>query len=98
MSLTQILPARKSEDLLSPLVSTFLIVLLLFYVDEGYYNFNWMADWGNWFVFGIYVLIIFPVQWAVSHFIFHKLSGWKKTAAMVGVTFPASILFIWLVF
>lgn len=36
--------------------------LFLFYIDEGYYNFQWMKSWGNWIVLIIYAGIIFLVQ------------------------------------
>ena len=97
MPLTQSLPNHKEVDLLSPFVSTLIIVMFLFFIDEGYYDFRWMAEWGNWMVFSIYLLIFFPVQWLISHFIFNKLTGWKKTAAMVGFTVPATLLLLWFV-
>jgi hypothetical protein len=98
MPLTQSLAHRKEEDLLTPFLAALLIVLFLFYIDEGYYNFRWMMDWGNWFVFGLYMLIFFPIQWAISHFAFRRLEGWKKLAAMVGIGLPATFVFFWLVF
>jgi len=97
MQQTQTLATPRSEDLISPLISTIVIVLFLFYIDEGYYNFKWMAEWGNWLVFGIYLLIFYPIQWAISHFLFSGIFGWKKAAALVGLTIPSSFLFFWLI-
>jgi hypothetical protein len=96
MSQTQSLPARQSEDLVSPLISALLIVMFLFFIDEGYYDFRWMKDPGNWFVFMIYMIIFFPVQWGISHFVFSRLAGWKKTAALVGITIPLALILFWL--
>lgn len=92
------LPLRKTEDLISPLISAIFIVMFLFFIDEGYYDFRWMKEPGNWVVFVVYMLIFFPVQWGISHFVFHKLNGWKKTAAMVGISLPLSLLLLWIVF
>ncbi len=98
MSQTQTLQARKQEDLISPLISAFLIVMFLFFIDEGYYDFRWMKDSGNWLVFVIYMIIFFPIQWGISHFVFSKLTGWKKTAALVGISILLSLFLLWLVF
>lgn len=95
MSQSQTLQSRKSEDLITPLISAFLIVMFLLFIDEGYYDFRWMKDAGNWFVFGIYMIIFFPVQWGISHFIFGQLTGWKKIGAMVGLSIPLSLLLLW---
>ena len=40
-------------------ISSVLIVLFLFFIDEGYYSFNWVSDIRIWFLFGIYLAIIF---------------------------------------
>ncbi len=92
------LPLRKAEDLISPLISAFLIVMFLFFIDEGYNDFRRMKDPGNWIVFVIYMIIFFPIQWGISHFVFYRLTGWQKTAAMVGISIPLSLIFLWLVF
>ena len=98
MPITQTLPRRKEVDFNSPLVSTFIIVMFLFFIDEGYYDFRWMKEWGNWLVFVIYMIIFLPIQWLISQFLFARINGWKKTAAMVGLTVPVTLLLIWLVF
>ena len=40
-------------------IGTTFLVLFMFYIDEGFYNFNWMREPGAWFVFAIYWNIIF---------------------------------------
>jgi hypothetical protein len=98
MPLTQSLPAQRNHDVISPLISALIIVLFLFFIDEGYYDFRWMKDWGNWIVFGMYSLIFFPIQWIISHYVFGKLTGWVKVACMVLISVPASVLSFWLLF
>lgn len=98
MSQTQTLQARKPEDLISPLISALLIVMFLFFIDEGYYDFRWMKDPGNWVVFVIYMIIFFPIQWGISHFLLRKFEGWQKVATMVLLGIPSTLLFFAIVF
>ena len=95
MDQTQVLTDSRKSEILLPLVSAFIIVNFLFFIDEGYYDFRWMAEWGNWLAFFIYMVIFFPVQLLISHFFFRALSGWKKIVAMIGVTLPVIFLLIW---
>lgn len=44
------------------LLSAVLITLFLFFIDEGYYNFNWTSNVGSWMVFFIYTGVIFVAQ------------------------------------
>ncbi|HEY3387245.1 MAG TPA: hypothetical protein VGK46_12090 [Saprospiraceae bacterium] len=97
MDQTQVLSDSRKSEILLPLFSAFLIVNFLFFIDEGYYDFRWMAEWGNWLVFGIYMIMFFPIQWGISHFLFPRLTGWKKIAALVGLTLPLTILLFWIV-
>lgn len=58
-------------------IATLLIVLFLFYIDEGYYDFRWMLEWGNWVVFIIYLMIVFPLMWMLAFLFTRRLRGWK---------------------
>ncbi len=98
MPLTQSVTDQRNQDLISPLISSLIIVLFLFFIDEGYYDFRWMKEWGSWIVFVMYMIILFPVQWAISHFIFRDFNGWKKTVAMICISIPVSLIFFWIVF
>ena len=49
-----------------PLWVSLILTLFLFFIDEGYYDFRWMKDLGNWFVFVIYVVGIYAVLLAVT--------------------------------
>ena len=83
---------------LAPLASTLGIILCLFYIDEGYYDFHWMANVGNWVVFFIYFIIMLPVQVGISEFVFRRAVGRRKLLIMVGVSMPATILLLMVVF
>lgn len=39
-----------------------IITQILFFIDEGYYDFRWVKSWGNWVVYVIYVSVI----WGLS--------------------------------
>ncbi len=46
----------------------FISTQFLFFIDEGYYDFRWMKDPGNWFVFIFYLMFLF-----IPQFIVHRL-------------------------
>ena len=48
-----------------PLWISFLVTNFLFFIDEGYNDFRWMKDAGNWVVFFMYVVGIYAVLLAV---------------------------------
>lgn len=54
-----------------------LITFALFFVDEGFFNFQWMRNGGNWIVFGIYFLILFSGQ-LITYVIISKILHWQK--------------------
>ena len=55
-----------------------LVALFLFFIDEGYYNFNWMLDIGNWIVFVVYVLMISFSSLVFHEIILRKYKGRRK--------------------
>lgn len=88
--------SRRIEPEIAAMITTFLVVNFLFFIDEGYYDFRWMMDWGNWVVFAIYFIIGYPIFWSASKFLFKRLEGWKKLIADVGVAVVllAGVLFL----
>lgn len=67
-----------------------IFTFILFYIDEGYYDFRWMKEWGNWIVFLLYVGLIYVFQE-----IFFGLIIQKIRAMIFGVS-TALISLIWL--
>lgn len=53
--------------------SAFLITLLLGFIDEGYYNFNWMMDLGSVMALFIYMIIILACEILFYNVIFGKI-------------------------
>jgi len=56
---------------------------VLFFIDEGYYNFNWMTNIGNWIAFIIYVSAIFLGQLLFSKLLLKNYHGLGKTLISV---------------
>lgn len=49
----------------TPLWISLLVTNILFFIDEGYNDFRWMKDPGNWLVFLIYMIGIYAVLLAI---------------------------------
>jgi hypothetical protein len=63
------------RSILIMFLSALVVTLFLFYIDEGFYNLNWMTDLGNWVAFGIYISLIF-----CSQFVVYQLFSWYKVS------------------
>lgn len=61
------------------------VTLFLFFIDEGYYNFNWMVDAGNWLAFFLYVVLLFTGQLLLIRLLFrHNFSRLGATVQHTG--------------
>lgn len=96
----QKITTRKGQwpDIIAGFINAILITFVLVYIDEGLYNFDWMKDPGNWFMCGIYILIIFPSQYLMSKYLFGSLDGYKKVAYVSLLGFPLTLFLLWLLF
>jgi hypothetical protein len=56
-----------------------LITMYLFYLDEGYYNFYWMRNFGNWILFLIYGSFLLFGQLLVKRFMLASYTGLLQT-------------------
>ena len=67
------------------LTTAVLLALFLAYIDEGYYNFNWMLNWDNWIAFIIYVALFWAflllISKAVNRIFKGSLQIWLSTFA-----------------
>jgi len=52
----------ETKKYILPLLISIVITLFLFYIDEGFYNFKWMLNVGNWIAFLVYVAAIYIAQ------------------------------------
>lgn len=83
----EVLSAPKKSPLKSILISNITVVLLLFFIDEGAFNFRWMSQPGNWFAFFIYFSGIFLCQYFVYAVILRKYKGKEKNlyTSLIGI-------------
>lgn len=48
------------------LIISAVLTLYMFYLDEGYFSFQWMKSFGNWIIYFVYVAIIFLIQFGIG--------------------------------
>jgi hypothetical protein len=92
---TLTIPKKPSLFLINLLVA-FVVTTILFFIDDGYYNFNWTLHLLNWVFFVIYIVSIFLGQTLTEKFILKKYSGKNKTilTSLIGVPLGIALLFI----
>ena len=79
-------------------ISTVAIVMFLFYIDEGYYDFRWMRNAGNWLMFVVYLAFVFPIQWLLAGML-GRLAGKRRSIVIVSLlTLLADSLILGLIF
>lgn len=84
------------------LIISAVLTLYLFYIDEGYFSFQWMKSFGNWIIYIVYVAIIFLIQFGIGSlvsFITSKLISDKykqRTFLFAGIT--PIVVFLFLLF
>lgn len=64
-------------------ITSLIICFFLAYIDEGYYDFRWMKNIGNWIAITIYVSVLFTLQLVCYHVFFRKLKRRGKTSLSV---------------
>ncbi len=47
-------------------INSFLITQFLFFIDEGFYDFRWMANTGNWLVFAFYFIVLTIILYIIN--------------------------------
>lgn len=75
-------------------INSFLITQFLFFIDEGYYNFRWMTNVGNWMVFGVYFVALTGILYLIN-FGLSKIKTNENIILGVNlIIFPALLLLI----
>lgn len=67
------------------IISAIIVTLVLLYIDEGYYNFSWMSNIGNWIVGSMYVAAIAAIQIAIYKLVLFPLKGNLRTGLSIGL-------------
>jgi hypothetical protein len=74
---TLTIPKKPSLFLINLLIA-FVVTTILFFIDDGYYNFNWTLHLLNWVFFVIYIVSIFLGQTLTEKFILKNTAGKTK--------------------
>lgn len=74
----QIAHNTRTNSILILAFSSILITFFLFYIDEGYYNLDWMKKIGNWIIFVPYALVFFLSQLFLLKVVLKKYNGVGK--------------------
>ena len=88
--------SKTSNSFLINCIVALVVTTILFFIDDGYYNFNWTLHLSNWVFFVIYMVSIFLAQTLTEKFILKKYSGKNKTilTSLIGVPLGIALLFI----
>jgi ABC-type iron transport system FetAB permease component len=83
-----------SKEIKVHLITAVALTLFLSYIDEGFYNLNWMLEWDNWLAFVIYVALFWTFQTLLSKLSKRTTKGTLQTWLS---TFSGTILALILV-
>lgn len=70
--------SRPDRHLAEGLLCSVIATLFLFFIDEGNYDFRWMASFGNWVVFLLYVVGTLPLYWLLARILLRETDSLKK--------------------
>jgi len=88
----------RTDDWVSLCISLLMAVMLtffLFFIDEGYYNFDWMNRGANWIGFAIYSIVLFVGQIVIKLLLFKNNNSWLSYSLIVllGVLISLFVVF-----
>ncbi len=92
-TMTSALPKKRKLDILLIGVP-FLIVFLLCFIDEGYYDLRWMLEPGNWVAFGLYWIAMVLGEFFVSLVLPREWPTRQKVWLILGLGIPLGILLV----
>lgn len=85
--------AVPEANIISHFLSSMALTILIFCTDEGYYDFRWMLDIGNWIVFPMYALPVMGVFMIIHFLLFRDSSKWTRLL-ISGILSVLLILFL----
>ena len=102
MTETGTLQHKTKMPLTIMMVTSTLITMSLFYADEGFYNFSWMTNFGNWIIFFIYSTSIFISQ-ILIHLLITKVFRLRSSmlwtilvGSIIAILLLVSFVFNWI--
>ena len=90
--------APSLHTILPAAITTLVMVMFLFYIDEGYYDFRWMRNAGNWLMFVVYLAFVFPMQWLLAGMLGRLAGKWRSVAVVTLLMLFADSLILGLIF
>ncbi len=98
MTATHLTPQRTTSPVLVSITANLSIVLFLFFIDEGNFDFSWAFNPGGWFAFGYYFLGILFCQCLVYLFLLRRYKGSYKNTLTSVIGIPVGIILVILSF
>lgn len=74
-----------------------LITLVLFYIDEGYYDFRWMKQPGNWVPFFLYWGAMIFGEFLMHYMLPKNMSGTQRITLILLIGMPLGVLLLFLI-
>lgn len=79
---------QKCTDLIPPIIlisCSLMMVLFLFYLDEGNFNFQWIQQPGNWLLFGLYFIFTLLGQLIFVNIFCTRRSSWLMKISVMSL-------------
>lgn len=77
-----------------PILAAIAVVMFLFWIDEGYYDFRWMSSWGNWLMFLIYTGGLVLGELLANNVLSERYAGAKRTTMIIAIGIPLGIVIV----
>jgi len=91
---TAIIESKKQDNRLwATAIAAFIIVQILFFIDEGFYDLRWMKSMGNWIVFIIYMVFLWGGQLLMMYTLFRKIKSYNIWISILGMALATSLAF-----
>lgn len=75
-------------------LNSFIVAQFLFFIDEGYYDFRWMKDLGNWMVFVVYFFVLFGMLLLLNSLL-EKIRVKRLYQVIINlIVFPVFLIFM----
>lgn len=71
-----------------------ILLFILFFIDEGYYDLRWMREPGNWVVFLVYWVAMVLGEFLVSLLLPRSWSTTRKLCIICGAGIPLGAILI----
>lgn len=82
------------SPVLVSILANVLVILFLFFIDEGNFNFSWATNPGGWFAFGFYFTGIMLCQCLTYLLVLRKYKGRYKNTFTSLIGIPVGIALV----